>query len=123
RCPLWTLSVWHAWNVSMLSPKSEVDKGAAAQALFDLWRGRGLRCAPGSSEGMTIRGFMPATQRGYLRVLADFTAFSAVRRGRPVPKTCGATRCTGRNGDDHERRGAFRFFFGVTLSRKDAQTA
>ena len=45
-------------------------------------------------EDMTVRGFTPATQQGYLRTVADFTAFSAIRRIGPAPRTCGATRCT-----------------------------
>src|SRR3546814_14439530 len=36
-------------------------------------------------EDMTVRGFTPATQRGYLRAVADFTAFF----GRP-PDQAGA---------------------------------
>jgi site-specific recombinase XerD len=78
-------------------------------------------------EDMTVRGFTPATQRGYLRAVADFTAFL----GRP-PDQAGAEDL--RRYQVHMRSqsatatsmnaavSALRFFFGVTLGRADAQT-
>jgi hypothetical protein len=41
-------------------------------------------------EDMTVRGFAPATQPGYIRAVRDFTAFSAARRTRRARRTCGA---------------------------------
>jgi site-specific recombinase XerD len=78
-------------------------------------------------EDMTVRGFTPATQRGYLRTVADFTAFF----GRP-PDQASAEDL--RRYQVHMRSqnasatsmnaavSALRFFFGVTLGRADAQT-
>jgi len=78
-------------------------------------------------EDMTVRGFTPATQRGYLRAVADFTAFS----GRP-PDQAGAEdlrhyqlhmRSQGATATSMNAAvSALRFFFGVTLGRGDAQT-
>ena len=78
-------------------------------------------------EDMTVRGFTPATQRGYLRAVADFTAFF----GRP-PDQAGAEdlrryqvhmRSQGASATTMNAAvSALRFFFGVTLGRGDAQT-
>jgi site-specific recombinase XerD len=79
-------------------------------------------------EDMTVRGFTPATQRGYLRTVGDFTAFFGrppdqagaedLRRYQVHMRSQGAT-ATSMNA----AVSALRFFFGVTLGRKDAQTA
>ena len=78
-------------------------------------------------EDMTIRGFAPKTQSGYIRAVRDFTAF------------LGRSPDSARAGDFrryqlHMRSGgvspvsmnaavsALRFFFGVTLGRDDAET-
>jgi site-specific recombinase XerD len=78
-------------------------------------------------EDMTVRGFTPATQRGYLRAVADFTAFF----GRPPDQAAAEDL---RRYQVHMRSqsatatsmnaavSALRFFFGVTLGRADAQT-
>src|SRR3546814_11678878 len=78
-------------------------------------------------EDMTVRGFTPATQRGYLRAVADFTAFFGrppdqagaedLRRYQVHMRSQGAT-ATSMNA----AVSALRFFFGVTLGRADAQT-
>ena len=78
-------------------------------------------------EDMTVRGFTPATQRGYLRTVADFTAFFGrppdqagaedLRRYQVHMRSQGAT-ATSMNA----AVSALRFFFGVTLGRADAQT-
>lgn len=78
-------------------------------------------------EDMTVRGFTPATQRGYLRVVADFTAFLGrppdqasaedLRRYQVHMRSQGAS-ATSMNA----AVSALRFFFGVTLGRADAQT-
>jgi site-specific recombinase XerD len=78
-------------------------------------------------EDMTVRGFTPATQRGYLRAVADFTAFFSrspdqagaedLRRYQVHMRSQGAT-ATSMNA----AVSALRFFFGVTLGRQDAQT-
>jgi site-specific recombinase XerD len=77
-------------------------------------------------EDMTVRGFTPATQRGYLRAVADFTAFFGrppdqagaedLRRYQVHMRSQGAT-ATSMNA----AVSALRFFFGVTLGRGDAQ--
>ncbi|GAB4366018.1 MAG: hypothetical protein Kow00114_23710 [Kiloniellaceae bacterium] len=77
-------------------------------------------------EDMTVRGFTPATQRGYLRTVADFTALSGrppdqagaedLRRYQVHMRSAGAT-ATSMNA----AVSALRFFFGVTLGRADAQ--
>ncbi len=46
------------------------------------------------TEDMTVRGFTPCTQRGYIRAVRDFTAFSAVLRTRRARRTCDAISCT-----------------------------
>jgi site-specific recombinase XerD len=75
---------------------------------------------------MTIRGFTPSTQRGYIRAVGDFTAFF----GRS-PDSAGAEDL--RRYQLHMRSNrasattmnaavsALRFLFGVTLGRGDAQ--
>jgi integrase/recombinase XerD len=78
-------------------------------------------------EDMTVRGFTPATQRGYLRAVADFTAFFGrppdqagaedLRRYQLHMRSQGATATT-----MNAAVSALRFFFGVTLGREDAQT-
>jgi site-specific recombinase XerD len=78
-------------------------------------------------EDMTVRGFTACTQRGYLRAVADFTAFF----GRP-PDRAGAEdlrryqvhmRSQGASATTMNAAvSALRFFFGVTLGRADAQT-
>jgi site-specific recombinase XerD len=78
-------------------------------------------------EDMTVRGFTPATQRGYLRAVADFTAFFGrppdqagaedLRRYQVHMRSQGATATT-----MNAAVSALRFFFGVTLGRGDAQT-
>jgi site-specific recombinase XerD len=78
-------------------------------------------------EDMTVRGFTPATQRGYLRTVADFTAFFGrppdqasaedLRRYQVHRRSQGAS-ATSMNA----AVSALRFFFGVTLGREDAQT-
>jgi site-specific recombinase XerD len=78
-------------------------------------------------EDMTVRGFTPATQRGYLHAVADFTAFFGrppgqagaedLRRYQVHMRSQGAT-ATSMNA----AVSALRFFFGVTLGRADAQT-
>lgn len=77
-------------------------------------------------EDMTVRGFTPATQRGYLRAVADFTAFL----GRP-PDQAGAEdlrryqvhmRSAGASATSMNAAvSALWFFVGVTLGRADAQ--
>jgi site-specific recombinase XerD len=79
-------------------------------------------------EDMTVRGFTPATQRGYLRTVADFTAFFGrppdqadaedLRRYQVHMRSQGAS-ATSMNA----AVSALRFFFGVTLGRDDAQTS
>lgn len=78
-------------------------------------------------EDMTVRGFTPATQRGYLRAVADFTAFLGrppdqagaedLRRYQVHMRSAGASATT-----MNAAVSALRFFFGVTLGRADAQT-
>ena len=76
-------------------------------------------------EDMTIRGFTAGTQRGYLRVVADFTVFLGrspdqataedLRRFQVHMRSQGAS-ATAMNATVS----ALRFFFGVTLGRDDA---
>ena len=78
-------------------------------------------------EDMTVRSFTPATQRGYLRAVADFTAFLGrppdqaaaedLRRYQVHMRSRGAT-ATSMNA----AVSALRFFFGVALGHADAQT-
>jgi site-specific recombinase XerD len=77
-------------------------------------------------EDMTVRGFTAATQRGYLRAVADFTAFFGrppdqadaenLRRFQVHMRSQGASATT-----MNAAVSALRFFFGVTLGRADAQ--
>jgi site-specific recombinase XerD len=79
------------------------------------------------SEDMTVRGFTASTQRGYIRAVRDFTAFFGrspdqasaedLRRYQLHMRSIGAS-ATSMNA----AVSALRFFFGVTLSRGDAQT-
>lgn len=76
-------------------------------------------------EDMTVRGFTPATQRGYLRTVADFTAFFGrppdqasaedLRRYQVHMRSLGASATT-----MNAAVSALRFFFGVSLGRGDA---
>ncbi len=75
---------------------------------------------------MTIRGFTPSTQRGYLAAVENFTAFLGhppdrsdaedLRRYQLYMRSSGAS-ATSMN----VAVSALRFFFGVTLGRGDAQ--
>ncbi len=75
-------------------------------------------------EDMTVRGFRPSTQRGYIRAVRDFTAFFGrspdqasaedLRRYQVHMRSSGAS-ATSMN------TAVLRFFFGVTLGRGDAQ--
>ena len=75
---------------------------------------------------MTIRGFAPSTQRGYLSAVSDFTAFLGrspdgataedLRRYQLHMRSNGASATT-----MNAAVSALRFFFGVTLGRGDAQ--
>lgn len=76
-------------------------------------------------EDMTVRGFTASTQRGYLRVVRDFTIFLGrcpdeagaedLRRYQLHMRTDGASATT-----MNATVSALRFFFGVTLERGDA---
>ena len=76
-------------------------------------------------DDMTVRGFTPGTQRGYLRSVKDFTAFLGgppdqgdtedLRRYQLHMRTGGAS-ATSMNA----AVSALRFFFGVALKRNDA---
>ncbi len=78
------------------------------------------------SEDMTVRGFTPCTQRGYLAADENFTAFLGrppnrsdaedLRRYQLEMRSSGAS-ATSMN----TAVSALRFFFGVTLGRDDAQ--
>jgi len=75
---------------------------------------------------MTIRGFTPSTQRGYLAAVENFTSFFGrspdgataedLRRYQLHMRSSGAS-ATSMNA----AVSALRFFFGVTLGRDDAQ--
>ncbi len=77
------------------------------------------------TEDMTVRGFTPGTQRGYLRTVEDFTAFF----GRS-PDRAGAEDLRRYQLEMHSRGvsatgmnaavSALRFFFTVTLARHEA---
>lgn len=77
-------------------------------------------------EDMTVRGFTPGTQRGYIRAVKDFTAFLGrapdsadaedLRRYQLHMRSAGFS-ATSMNA----AVSALRFFFGVTLERADAQ--
>jgi site-specific recombinase XerD len=74
---------------------------------------------------MTIRGFTPSTQRGYIRAVGDFTAFFGrspdsagaedLRRYQLHMRSNGASATT-----MNAAVSALRFLFGVTLGRDDA---
>jgi site-specific recombinase XerD len=76
-------------------------------------------------EDMTVRGFTPGTQRGYLAVVSNFTTFIGrspdqaeaddPRRFQFHMRSNGATATT-----MNAAVSALRFFFGVTLGRGDA---
>ncbi len=76
-------------------------------------------------EDMTVRGFTPGTQRGYLAVVSNFTTFMGrspdraeaddLRRFQFHMRSNGATATT-----MNAAVSALRFFFGVTLGRGDA---
>ena len=78
------------------------------------------------TEDMTVRGFTPCTQRGYLAAVENFTAFFGrspdqagaedLRRYQLHMISIGASATT-----MNSAVSALRFFFGVTLSRGDAQ--
>ena len=75
-------------------------------------------------EDMTVRGFTPGTQRGYIVAVKSFTAFLGrspdradaedLRRYQLHMRSCGAS-ATSMNA----AVSALRFFFGVTLGRDD----
>ncbi len=76
-------------------------------------------------EDMTVRGFTPGTQRGYLAAVENFTRFLGrspdqaeaedLRRFQLEMRSNGATATT-----MNAAVSALRFFFGVTLGRGDA---
>ena len=76
-------------------------------------------------EDMTVRGFTPGTQRGYLAAVTNFTRFLGrspdqaeaddLRRFQLQMRSNGATATT-----MNAAVSALRFFFGVTLGRGDA---
>ncbi len=78
------------------------------------------------TEDMTVRGFTPGTQRGYLRAVRDFTAFLGrspdqagaedLRRYQLSMRSGGASATT-----MNAAVSALRFFFTLTLGRNDAQ--
>ena len=78
------------------------------------------------TEDMTVRGFTPCTQRGYLAAVENFTAFFGrspdqasaedLRRYQLHMRSIGAS-ATSMNA----AVSALRFFFGTTLGRDDAQ--
>ncbi len=78
------------------------------------------------TEDMTVRGFTPSTQGGYLAAVENFTAFFGrspdqagaedLRRYQLHMRSIGAS-ATSMNA----AVSALRFFFGVTLGRGDAQ--
>ncbi len=75
---------------------------------------------------MTVRGFTPSTQRGYLAAVTNFTRFLGrspdraeaddLRRFQMEMRSRGATETT-----MNAAVSALRFFFGVTLGRGDAK--
>jgi site-specific recombinase XerD len=77
-------------------------------------------------EDMTVRGFTPCTQRGYIAAVKRFTAFFGrspdqataedLRRYQHHMRTQGASATT-----MNFAVSALRFFFGVTLGRGDAE--
>ena len=80
------------------------------------------------TEDMTVRGFTPQTQRGYIAAVRNFTAFF----GRPPDQADGEDlrrfqlhmRSIGASATSMNAAvSALRFLFGVTLGRGDAQVA
>ncbi len=79
-------------------------------------------------EDMTVRGFTPGTQRGYLAAVTNFSRFLGrspdraeaddLRRFQLEMRSRGATATT-----MNAAVSALRFFFGVTLGRGDANAA
>jgi site-specific recombinase XerD len=79
-------------------------------------------------EDMTVRAFTASTQRGYLRAVAQFTAFLGrspdqaeaedLRRYQLAMRAGGASATT-----MNAAVSSLRFFFTVTLGRNDANTA
>jgi site-specific recombinase XerD len=77
-------------------------------------------------EDMTVRGFTPKTQTGYIRAVRDFTAYFGgppdqagaedLRRFQLHMRSEGASPTT-----MNAAVSALRFFFGVTLTRSDAE--
>ncbi len=75
---------------------------------------------------MTVRGFMPCTQRGYIAAVRNFTVFFGrspdqacaedLRRFQLHMRSEGASATT-----MNAAVSALRFFFGVTLGRGDAE--
>ena len=80
------------------------------------------------TEDMTVRAFTASTQRGYLRAVAQFTAFLGrspdqaeaedLRRYQLAMRAGGASATT-----MNAAVSSLRFFFTVTLGRNDANTA
>ena len=78
-------------------------------------------------EDMTVRGFTPGTQRGYITSVRNFTAFLGrapdqadgedLRRYQLDMRSNGAS-----SRSMNAAVSALRFFFGVTLGRNDANT-
>ena len=78
-------------------------------------------------EDMTIRGFAPKTQSGYIRAVRDFTAFLGRAPDRAGPDDLRRYQLHMRSGgvspvSINAAVSALRFFFGVTLGRDDAET-
>lgn len=74
-------------------------------------------------EDMTVRGFTPATQRGYLRAAADFTAFLGHPQDQAGAEDLRRYQVHMRSQDASATTmnaavSALRFFFGVTLGRQ-----
>ena len=79
-------------------------------------------------DDMTMRGFTASTQRGYLASVVDFTKFLGrspdqaqaedLRRYQLRMRSRGASAAT-----MNAAVSALRFFFGVTLGRRDGQVA
>ncbi len=78
------------------------------------------------TEDMTVRGFTPCTQRGYLAVVENFAAFlgRSPDQGRAEDLWRYQLRMRARGASAtsmNAAASALRFFFGVTLGRDDAQ--
>ncbi len=77
-------------------------------------------------EDMTVRGFAPKTQTGYIRSVRDFTAFFGrspdQARAEDLRRYQLHMRCIGASATTMNAAvSALRFFFTVTLGRDDAQ--